>query len=185
MKLDEYIAQPPNLVLAGRLKVAIWIISVLVLGLVGAMRQIKVPLPEGVSLSFLPAVHASLNSLVAILLVVALVMIKRKNAIGHKRAINTAMILSILFLLCYVAYHVTTKETSFGGTGAIRYVYYSLLISHIALAAISFPFILVTWMYGATNQFAKHRRLAKWVFPVWLYVVISGPVCYLLLRPYY
>ncbi len=95
------------------------------------------------------------------------------------------MIASASFLLCYVAYHFTTEETKFGGTGAICYVYYPLLISHIVLAAFSLPFILQTWVYGFTSQVAKHRKMAKWVFPMWLYVAITGPICYLLLRPYY
>ncbi len=112
-------------------------------------------------------------------------MIKRGNVSAHKLAINGAMICSLLFLLCYVLYHFTSEETRFGGEGLSKIIYLLLLISHIVLAAASLPFILLTWSYGATNQFDKHRRLAKWVFPVWLYVAISGPVCYLMLRPYY
>jgi putative membrane protein len=150
------------------------------------MRQPeKIPLPDGVSLSFLPMVHACLNSLVAVFLVVALVMIKRGNVKSHKLSISAAMACSALFLLCYVAYHFTTGETKFGGEGAIKVLYLVLLISHITLAAISLPFILLTWVYGFTNQFHKHRKMAKWVFPVWLYVAVTGPICYLMLRPYY
>lgn len=176
----------PNLALGKKLRMGVWVVTLLVWILVGAMRRPeKLPLPEGVSLSFLPAVHAVLNSLVAIFLVAALVMIKRKNVKNHKRFISAAMICSAAFLLCYVAYHFTTSETNFGGEGLIRYVYFSLLISHIVLAAISLPFILQTWVYGFTNQFQRHRSMAKWVFPVWLYVAVTGPVCYLLLRPYY
>ena len=185
MDISDYLNRPANHQLASRLKIVIWVLTIIVLGVVGAMRQIKFPLPEGMSLGFLPAVHATLNSLVAILLVAAFVFIKRKQVNAHKTAINVAMALSITFLCCYVAYHVTTPETKFGGTGAIKYIYYVLLITHIALAALSFPFILFTWMYGVTNQFDKHRRMAKLVFPIWLYVAITGPVCYLLLRPYY
>jgi putative membrane protein len=175
----------PNLVLAKRLNIVGWILTVAVLGLVAVMRKVQIPLPEGVDLSFLPAVHASLNSLVAVFLVIGLVMAKRKNVLAHKRAISAAMICSILFLLCYVAYHFTTPETKFGGTGSLRTIYFVLLISHIILAAASFPFILFTWIYGFTNQIQKHRRMARYVFPVWLYVAVTGPVCYLMLRPYY
>ncbi len=175
----------PNLALARRLNVVAWILTVAVLGLVGAIRQIKIPLPEGIELSFLPAVHATLNSLVAFFLIVALIMIKQKKVTAHKRAISAAMICSILFLLCYVSYHFTTPETKFGGTGTLKTVYFILLISHIILAAVSFPFILFTWIYGFTNQVQKHRRMAKYVFPVWLYVAVTGPICYLMLRPYY
>ena len=119
MNLNEYTSQPANLALASKLRFLIWTLTVVVLGLVGLMRQVKIPLPDGIELSFLPPVHAILNTLVAVLLVSAVVMIKRRNVVGHKRAINGALACSILFLLCYVAYHFTTEETSFGGTGAI------------------------------------------------------------------
>ncbi len=175
----------PNLDLAKRLNVVAWILTVAVLSLVAAMRKIEIRLPDGIDMSFLPAVHASLNSLVAIFLVIGLIMIKQKNVTAHKRAISAAMICSILFLLCYVSYHFTTPETKFGGTGTIRTIYLLLLVSHIILAAVSFPFILFTWIYGFTNQVQKHRKMAKYVFPVWLYVAITGPICYLMLRPYY
>lgn len=174
-----------NLPLARKLKIVAWILTVAVLGLVAVMRQIKLPLPEGVELGFLPAVHATLNTIVAILLVVALVMIKQKNVAAHRRSISAAMICSIVFLCCYVAYHITTPETKFGGEGVLRTVYFILLVSHIVLAAVSFPFILFTWIYGFTGQIQKHRSMAKWVFPVWLYVAVTGPICYLMLRPYY
>lgn len=95
------------------------------------------------------------------------------------------MACSIAFLLCYVAYHFTTPETKFGGEGAIRTVYFLLLVSHIILAALSLPCILLTWIWGFTNQFARHRKWTRFVFPVWLYVAVTGPICYLMLRPYY
>ena len=176
----------PNVALGNKLRIVVWVLTVVVWLLVGAMRRPeKIPLPDGVSLSFLPLVHAILNTSVAVFLVAALVMIKRKNVVAHRRFITAAMIASATFLLCYVAYHFTTGETRFGGTGAIRYAYFALLISHIVLAAISLPFILQTWVYAFTNQFAKHRWLARRVFPVWLYVAVTGPICYLMLRPYY
>ena len=186
MKRPEYVQQAANPALGKRLTIAVWIVTILVWVLVGAMRRPeKFPLPEGVSLSFLPAVHATLNSLVAIFLVTAVVMIKLNNVRLHKLAISAAMICSALFLTCYVAYHFTTEETRFGGEGTAKLYYILLLISHIVLAAISLPFILLTWVYGFTNQFKKHRSLARWVFPIWLYVAVTGPICYLMLRPYY
>jgi putative membrane protein len=97
----------------------------------------------------------------------------------------SAMLLSILFLLSYVTYHVTTPPTSFGGQGSIRTIYFLLLVTHIAAASFSLPFILFTFIAGWTNRFAAHRKLARWVFPLWLYVAITGPVCYWMLRPYY
>ena len=176
----------PNLALGNQLKVVVWVLTVVVWILVGAMRRPeKIPLPDGVTLEFLPTVHAALNSLVAIFLVFALVTIKKGNVSLHRKAVSAAMICSAVFLLCYVAYHFTNEETKFGGEGPIRIVYFALLISHIVLAAISLPFILLTWVYGYTNQFQKHRKLAKIVFPIWLYVAVTGPICYLMLRPYY
>ena len=153
--------------------------------LVGIMRRVKIPLPEGIDLGFLPPVHAGLNTCVALFLILALIMIKRGHVHRHTQFIAAAMICSMLFLACYVCYHFTTEETKFGGEGIVRSIYLVLLLSHIVLAAVSLPFILLTWMYGYTGQFTKHRKMAKWVFPVWLYVAVTGPVCYLMLRPYY
>ena len=186
MNRQKYIQRSPNTGLGKKLTIATWVLTVLVWALVGAMRSPeKIPLPEGVDLSFLPMVHAGLNTLVAIFLVLALVMIKRNNVGLHKLAISAAMICSALFLLCYVVYHFTNEETKFGGEGAEKLVYLLLLISHIVLAAFSLPFILLTWVYGFTDQFQKHRKMARWVFPVWLYVAVTGPICYWLLQPYY
>ena len=182
----DYFSAEPNLPLARRLKWVVIILTVAVWGLVGLMRRPeKIPLPEGIDLGFLPAVHATLNSLVAICLVLALVMIKKGNVRLHRNLISTALALSAIFLLCYVSYHFTTEETRYGGEGVLRGVYLCLLISHIVLAAVSFPLILQTWVYSLTRQFGKHRQLARWVFPMWLYVAVTGPVCYLMLRPYY
>lgn len=181
----EILSREPNRVLSKRLGKVAWVLTVVVLGLVGLMRRVKIDLPEGMSLGFLPPVHAVLNTTVAVLLVVALLAIKKRRVRLHRRAVGAAMVCSILFLLCYVAYHFTTPATKFGGTGTIRTVYFVLLISHIILAAVSFPCILLTWIWGFTNQFARHRKWTRFVFPVWLYVAVTGPICYLMLRPYY
>jgi putative membrane protein len=172
-----------NLPLAKKLYPIAWVLTVAVLVLVAVMRRVK--LDVGFTLDFLPPVHAIINSIVAVLLVVALVMIKQRKIKAHQMAISAAMGCSAVFLLCYVAYHFTTPETKFGGEGAIRTVYFVLLISHIALAAISFPLILFTWIFGFTGQIAKHRKFSKVTFPMWLYVAVTGPICYLMLRPYY
>ena len=160
-KMANSIAPPgsPNLALAKKLKVAIFVLTLLFWGLVGVMRRPeKIPLPEGVDLSFLPMVNAIINTVVAVLLIVGLIMIKSGNVQMHQRAISAAMICSVLFLLCYVAYHFTNEETKFGGEGAARAAYFVILVSHIILAAASLPFILMTWMYGYTQQFQKHRK---------------------------
>ena len=123
----------------------------------------------------------------------------KKQALLHQRWIYAAMTCSLLFLLSYVTYHFTTPETIYGDqngdgemsavelqkAGSMRTVYLVILLSHIFLAAISLPFILLTFCYAFTNHFIKHKKLSKKIFPVWLYVAVTGPVIYLLLRPYY
>ncbi len=151
--------------------------------LMGSPR--KIPLPDGVSLSFLPLVHAVLNSLTALCLVAGFAAVKKRNLARHRRMMTTALILSAIFLLCYVSYHFTTPETKFGGQGWIRPVYFFLLISHISIASISFPLILFTFIAAWTKDIDRHRRLVRYSFPLWLYVAITGPLCYLMLRPYY
>ena len=181
----EWLSRPAREDLSKKLGIVAWVLTAVVLGLVGLMRTVRIPLPEGVSFSFLPPVHAVLNSLVAVALLVAIVAIKQGKVKLHRSAIFAAMGFSIAFLLCYVAYHFTTEETRYGGTGAMKGVYLFLLLTHIVLAGISLPFILFTFISGWTNRFAAHRRLAKWVFPMWLYVAVTGPICYLMLKPYY
>jgi putative membrane protein len=170
-----------------KLRVVAWIVTALVLILVGMMRrpEFHITLPDGVSLNFLPLVHAILNSLVTVCLLRALFFIKKGDVKNHRKMTTTAVVLSALFLLCYVAYHFTSTETKFGGEGAIKAVYLLLLITHILLAAISFPLILFTYLAGWADRKVAHRKLAKIVFPMWLYVAVTGPICYLMLRPYY
>lgn len=183
--LQQWRQRPPHSTLARRLRVIAWVISAVVLFLVAAMRKIHFPLPEGMDLLWLPPLYSSLNAIAAVALIAALVFVKRGQIAAHRACVSTALALSLLFLLGYVAYHVTTPPTAFGGTGTIRTIYLSLLATHIVLAALSFPFILFAFISGATNEFARHRKLVRWVFPVWLYVAVTGPVCYLMLRPYY
>ncbi|MFN4874402.1 MAG: DUF420 domain-containing protein [Akkermansiaceae bacterium] len=183
---EQWLSKKPNENLSKKLKIATWIITSLVLILVVLMRgPYKIPLPDGWSMSFLPPVHAILNTLVALSLVGALLAVKVGKISLHRLFIFTAMILSALFLLCYVAYHFTTVETKYGGDGWLRVVYFILLISHIILAAVSLPMILLVFTSGFTNHFQSHRKLARWVFPIWLYVAVTGPICYLMLRSYY
>lgn len=201
MSTDQksWLQRTPNDALAARLNRIAWLLTFAVLGLVAVMRKVRIPLPDGVDFSFLPPIHASINALAACLLIAALIAVKLGNITLHRRLILAAMGLSVLFLLSYVAYHFTTNEIKFGdanhdgmvdaaeklAVGSSRTYYLLLLVSHIVLAAVSLPFILFTFIAGWTNQFAKHRKLARWVFPIWLYVALTGPVCYWLLRPYY
>lgn len=182
---DEWLRRTPQPELAKKLGIAAWVLTALILALVAVMRGPKIPLPEGWSFAFLPPVHAVLNTLVAATLIAALWAVKSGKIPLHRSFIGMAMGLSVLFLLCYVAYHFTTVETRYGGAGWMRGVYFFFLITHIVLAGVSLPFILFTFISGWTNQFAKHRRLARWVFPMWLYVALTGPICYWMLRPYY
>jgi putative membrane protein len=172
-----------NLDLAKKLNRWAYAVSAVVLLLVGLMRRVKIDL--GIDFSFLPPVHASLNALTAVILLFAFYQIKQKNVEGHRKAIYTAMLTSGLFLLSYVLYHFTTPETRFGGEGTIRVVYFILLISHVVLAALILPFIFFTFIRAYTGQFEQHRKMARWVFPLWLYVAVTGPICYLMLKPYY
>ena len=182
----EWLRKTPNDALAKKLGIAAWIVTALVLILVSMMRSsYKIPLPEGWSMAFLPPVHAVINALVSICLIGAVITVKQGKIAAHRNFIFAAMALSTLFLLCYVAYHFTTVETRYGGEGVIRAVYFLLLITHILLAAVSLPLILLTFINAWTNRFEKHRKMARWVFPIWLYVAITGPICYLMLRPYY
>ncbi len=188
-----------NLSIARRLNTFAWIFTAIVLLLVGAMRRVKISLPEGWDVSFLPPFHAGVNALTALVLLLALYFIKQKNVVAHRRAIYVAMGLSVLFLLSYVAYHFTTPETIYGdvdgngrlddgelaAVGSARTAYLVLLLSHIVLAAVSLPLILFTFIRGFTDQVERHRRMARWVFPLWLYVAVTGPVCYWMLRPFY
>lgn len=182
---SEWLSRPANEALWRRLRGVAWGVSTVVLLLVGAMQRIRLDLPEGWDTSMLPPFHAAVNALGALVLIAALVFIKQGRVGLHRAAMMVAMVLSVLFLLSYVAYHITNDPTEFGGEGTIRTVYFALLITHIVSAAVSFPFILFTFISAWTNRFEAHRRLARWVFPLWLYVAVTGPACYLMLKPYY
>ena len=199
-EISKYHDQPILAERAKKMRLGVWVITVLVLVLVGAMRSpYKIPLPDGVDFSILPQVHAALNTMVAACLLAALMAIGRGAVTWHKRFMTTALVLSGVFLLCYVAYHFTTVETLFGDAdgngkvdeaekkqvGMIRTFYLTLLLSHIIAAAVSFPMILFTFVHAWTNDFVQHRKMAKKTFPLWLYVAVTGPICYYLLKGYY
>lgn len=180
-----WLARPAQESLSKKLGLAAWILTTLILLLVVAMQKIRLPLPEGWSTDFLPPFHATVNGVAAVVLMISVVCIKLGRVKLHRATMVVAMLLSVLFLLSYVAYHITNDPTRYGGEGAARTTYFFLLITHIVAAAVSLPFILFTFISGWTNRFAVHRRLARWVFPVWLYVAVTGPVVYWMLKPYY
>lgn len=173
----------PNIALEKKLNRWAYALSAVVLLLVGLMRRVKIDL--GVDFSFLPPFHASLNAICAVILLIAFWHIKNGRVEQHRRSIYAAMICSALFLVSYVLYHFTTPETRYGGEGALRAVYFFFLITHVVLAAVILPFVLFTFTRAYTGQFERHKKMARWVFPLWLYVAVTGPICYLMLRPYY
>lgn len=139
----------------------------------------------GIDLTILPLINAILNGIAFILLLGALIMIKKKNIKAHRRFIFGAFSATFLFLISYLTYHAMAASTSFGGEGIIRYVYYFILISHILLAIALLPLSLTSLNYGLNMQVAKHRKVARWTMPIWLYVSITGVLVYLLISPYY
>ncbi|MBI1225643.1 MAG: DUF420 domain-containing protein [Bacteroidetes bacterium] len=173
----------PDILLEKKLNRIAWAVTVVVVLLVSVMH--KIHLDFGVDLKFLPGVYSVLNALTAVSLLVGLYFIKNRQQKKHEQAMTLSMILSLLFLLGYVLYHITNPDTPFGGQGWIRPIYFFLLISHIVLAAVIFPFILFTYIRAYTSQFAKHNKMARWVYWFWLYVAVTGPILYLMIKPYY
>jgi len=179
------LGQPENKSLAKTLDPLVWVLTVVVYVVVMTLHNVHFPLPEGVSLNFLPAFNAICNSLVSICLIMALVFVKQRKFSLHSLMIQVAMVLSALFLVSYIIYNATNPHTPHGGEGWVKTVYYILLLTHILLAAISLPFILKSYAYAVTNRFEKHKKMTRWVFPLWLFVAITGPICYLMISPYY
>ena len=136
-------------------------------------------------LKFLPPIYATINGLTAVVLLIAVWAIKNKNKRLHERLMKFAILLSVLFLLMYIAYHMTSDSTKFRGEGTIRYVYYFILITHIVLSIVVIPFVLITYVRAITNNFERHKKIAKITFPLWLYVAITGVIVYLMISPYY
>ncbi len=178
-----------------------WFFSIVVPGLVLILLTPdlvpKLDLPFSPYL--LPKFHASVNALTVIVLLIAVYFVKKGKIEQHQKTIYVAIFLSILFLISYVLYHWSADPTKFGdldhndivdeaeklAAGSLRMVYYFFLISHILLSAIVIPFVLFTFVRGYTNQIEKHKKLARFAFPLWLYVAASGVITYLLLSPYY
>ncbi len=161
----------------------ITIVSIVIPLAVAALFGVKIPNVE--PLTFLPPIYASINGLTAVLLVASVVAIKKGNRKLHEQLNTTAIICSALFLVMYVAYHMTSDSTKFGGEGVIKYIYLFILLTHIVLSIIVIPFVLITFMRARLGKFAEHKKIAKITFPLWLYVAVSGVVVYLMISPYY
>ncbi|MEM9858492.1 MAG: DUF420 domain-containing protein [Bacteroidota bacterium] len=158
------------------------VLSVIIPLAVAALFGIKI---EGYDFSFLPPIYASVNGLTAVLLVLAVVAIKKRQRKVHENLMKTCIALSALFLVMYVAYHMTSTSTSFGGEGWIRYVYFFILITHIVLSIIIIPLVLFTFVRALAQRFDKHKKLARITFPIWLYVAVTGVIVYIMISPYY
>jgi putative membrane protein len=140
---------------------------------------------EGYDLTFLPPIYATINGLTAILLIIALWAIKNKKRQLHETLMKSCIGLSAAFLVMYILYHMTSDSTSYGGEGPMKYVYYFILITHIVLSVFITPLVLFTFSRALNRDFENHRRLAKFTFPIWLYIAITGVVVYVMISPYY
>lgn len=168
-----------------RARVLIITVSVIVFGAVVALGKVKLSVDLGFDEHIFAKINAAINSTVSILLLVALIAVKNKKYLLHKRIMITAIILSCLFLVSYICHHLFRGETKFGGQGNIRYVYYFILGTHIILAAIILPFILFTAYRSMIGEFARHKKLARITWPIWFYVAVTGVVVYFMISPYY
>lgn len=182
------------------LKIILIIICVIVPLLVGVLYLLPDDSKDlGIDTSFLPKLNAALNSATAVLLILAVLAIKKGNESLHKKLMLTAMGLGAVFLLSYVAYHTTTTSVKFGDTNfdgvvskeeislvsSYRWVYYFVLLSHILLSIIVLPFVLFSAYLGLVENNDKHKKIVKFAFPIWLYVSLTGVIVYFMISPYY
>jgi putative membrane protein len=167
-------------------KIILGILAAVVPLLVAALyyfpNSFRIP---GAEVKFLPPLNAVLNSLTAVCLLLGYYFIRRKQVARHRAMMGSAFALGGIFLLSYVLYHSQVDSTRFGGEGVIRYVYFFLLLTHIALAVVTVGLVLFTLYFALTEQFTKHRKIARWAFPVWLYVSVTGVIVYFMISPYY
>lgn len=164
-------------------KKLIIVLSIAIPLAVAALFGIKIP--NVGPLSFLPPIYATINGVTAVVLIGAVVAIKNGNRSLHERLMQFALILSSLFLVLYVTYHMTSDSTAFGGEGAIKYIYYFILITHIILSIGIIPLVLITYVRALSKHFVNHKKIARIAFPLWLYVAVTGVVVYLMISPYY
>ena len=159
------------------------VLSIVIPVAVAVLFGVKIPNVE--PLTFLPPIYATINGITAIVLILAVLQIKKGNRALHEKLMKLAIALSVAFLLMYIAYHMTSDSTKFGGEGVIKYVYYFILLTHIVLSIIVIPFVLITYVRAITNNIEKHKKIAKITFPLWLYVAVTGVIVYLMISPYY
>ncbi len=158
------------------------VLSIVIPVAVAALFGIKIDAELPV---FLPPIYATVNGITALVLILAVIQIKKGNRKAHEKLMKFAIVLSLLFLLMYVAYHMTSDSTKFGGEGIIKYFYYFILLTHILLSVIVIPFVLITYVRAITNNIEKHKKIAKITFPLWLYVAVTGVIVFIMISPYY
>ena len=163
----------------------IGIFSFVVFAVVVALGKIKLDIQLGFDVHIFAMANAIINTLVAALLVAALVAVKQQKYLLHKKLMLASLVFSLLFLVSYIAHHLLGGETKFGGVGLARTLYFIILSTHIFLATIILPFILFTTYRAMIAEFAAHKKLAKITWPLWLYVAVTGPIVYLMICPYY
>jgi putative membrane protein len=166
-------------------RVLIYIVSAVVFIAVVILSQIELKVDLGFNVHVFATINAVINSIVAILLVAALIAVKKSNFLLHKNLMLTAIVLSTLFLVSYIAHHLLTGDTKYGGQGSIRFFYFFILITHIFLAAVILPFILFTAYRGLIAEWPGHKKIARITWPIWFYVSVTGVIVYLMISPYY
>jgi putative membrane protein len=163
-------------------RILIITLSILIPLAVAALFRVKIDMQLPV---FLPPVYAGINAVTSIVLISSLWAVKNKKVRLHELLMKAALALSALFLVLYILYHMTSASTPYGGEGIMRPVYYFILISHILLSLAVVPFVLITFLRGITGDFEKHKKIARYAFPLWLYVAVTGVLVYLMISPYY
>ena len=169
--------------LVQKYRTAIIAVSVIIPVAVALLFTIRIPNVQ--PLSFLPPIYATINAITAILLVFALYAIKNNNVLLHEQLMKTSIALSLMFLVMYVAYHMTSDPTPYGGEGWKRPVYYFILVTHVLLSIGIIPMVLVTYVRAISKLFDDHKKIAKITFPIWLYIAVTGVIVYLMISPYY
>lgn len=176
-----------NKALEKKFKTPIVIVSILIPIVVILLFSVKLK-DFGINikpLTFLPPIYATINGVTALLLISAIIAIKNGRRALHEKLMTSAIGCSVIFLVMYVAYHMSSESTKFGGEGAIRYIYFFILITHIALSVTIIPLVLFTYVRALSQQFDRHKKLARITFPLWLYVAVTGVIVYLMIAPYY
>jgi putative membrane protein len=163
----------------------IGLFSAIVFTAVVVLSRVELQVELGFNKHIFAQLNAGINSTVSVLLILSLIAVKSKRYLLHKNLTITAMGLSVLFLVSYIAHHLFSGETKFGGEGTIRYVYYFILATHIILAAVILPFILFAAYRALTGEYEKHKKIVKITWPVWFYVSLTGVIVYYLISPYY